>query len=534
MVKGKIPKTLDLSIPEERERALRALLAVKAMSETAKLAKVLRQNPRPHGTFAKSQLLGAYRQFVQEGVLDKDVKLEQRLRGRPVRTISGVAPVAVLTEPYACPGECIFCPEQENAPKSYLDGEPGVLRAIQNKYDPYEQTHVRIRSLEALGHDTSKIELLILGGTWSYYPDEYRKWFLRRCFDAMNEREFPTLRQAIAYNETAKHRNVGLVIETRPDWITPEEIVRLREEGVTKIQLGAQSFDDEILRLNRRGHTLADVQRAMDLLRLAGFKTVLHWMPNLFGATPESDLIDFARLWTDDGLKPDEMKIYPTVLLKNTQLYDLWQAGHYQPYEEEALIALLIACKQTIPPYSRINRLMRDIPAYYIVAGTTKSNLRQIVQQRMTKQAQTCQCIRCREIRGKESVNAVAITLSVISYATHSTQEHFLQYVTSQGRLAGFLRLSLPKSPRNDILIPEIAEVAMIRELHIYGPALALGQQGRGGQHQGLGSQLLEHAATLAREAGFSQLAVIAAVGTRPYYRTRGFTQGVLYPIKTL
>lgn len=535
MVKGNIPKMLDLSIVEERERVLRALLAIQAMSNADKLATVLRRHPRPRGTYAKSQLLAAYRQFVKEGLLKQDPQLSRRLRGRPVRTISGVAPVAVLTEPYACPGKCIFCPEQQGAPKSYLDGEPGVLRAIQNHYDPYQQTHVRIQSLNALGHNTSKIELLILGGTWSYYPDRYREHFLRRCFEAMNEHESETLSAALAYNETAQHRNVGLVIETRPDWITPQEIVRLRREGVTRVQLGAQSFNDSILKLNQRGHTLADTHRAIRLLRLAGFKIVLHWMPNLLGATPESDLADFACLWEDEGLKPDELKIYPTALLKGTGLYDIWQKGEYKPYSEAVLIDLLTRCKQKIPQYNRVNRLMRDIPAHYIVEGTTKSNLRQIIQQRMKKQGLVCQCIRCRETRGKEAVDINNVNFNIVSYDTQSTREHFLQYLTAQGHLIGFLRLSLPREARSEIPIPEIQDVAMIRELHIYGPALALGQQGGvGGQHQGLGSQLLEHAIQLAREAGFTDLAVIAAVGTREYYRNRGFNRGELYPIKKI
>jgi len=447
--------------------------------------------------------------------------------------------VAVLTEPYPCPGTCIFCPEQSDAPKSYLDGEPGVLRAIQNAYDPYAQTHARIQALTAIGHATDKVELLILGGTWSTYPRDYRECFLRRCFDAMNKVESATLDEALQRNETAPHRNVGLVVETRPDSITPEEVLTLRHHGVTKVQLGVQSCDDRILALNRRGHTLDDVRRAVRLLRLGGLKVVLHWMPNLYGATPESDLADFARLWDDPGLRPDEIKIYPTALLAGTELFALWQQGQYEPYAEEALIDLLVRCKTMIPPYSRINRLMRDIPASYIVAGTTKSNLRQLVQATMRTRGLACQCIRCREVRGHklavEALEAIeALTLDVVSYDTGATQEHFLQYLTPEGRLAGFLRLSLPSIPRDTLAIPEIREAAMVRELHVYGPAQALGQRGGAVQHQGLGTQLLDVAAGIAQRAGFRSLAVIAAVGTRPYYRERGFTAGELYPIRKL
>lgn len=540
MVKGGVPETIDLTQASERENVLHLLQALRDLPTSDNdITPILRRFPSRTGTYAKSQLLDAYQRLVQGGALVEDAGIERRLLGRPVRTISGVAPVAVLTEPYPCPGTCIFCPEQHKAPKSYLDGEPGVLRAIQNGYDPYAQTHTRIEALNAIGHATDKVELLILGGTWSAYPPEYRECFLRRCFDAMNQMESATLTEALKRNESAPHRNVGLVVETRPDWITPEEVLALRQQAVTKVQLGVQSCDDCILALNRRGHSLEDVRRAVQLLRLAGLKIVLHWMPNLYGATPESDLADFARLWDDPALRPDEIKIYPTALLEGTDLYSLWKQGQYRPYAEDVLVDLLVQCKTFMPPYSRINRLMRDIPAQYIVAGTTKSNLRQLVQTRLRERGLTCQCIRCREVRGKEiAVGHLQATeelrLEVVSYPTGVTQEHFLQYLTPAGQLAGFLRLSLPYTPRDVLPIPEIREAAMVRELHVYGPAQALGQRGGAAQHRGLGTQLLDAAAEIARQAGFETLAVIAAVGTRPYYRERGFTAGDLYPIRQL
>ena len=552
MVKGGVPRQLDLTLTEERERVLHILHAIAALpADAADYSDILRRYPSPSGTYAKSQLLDAYRQLVQEGVLTPHPALERRLRGRPVRTISGVAPVAVLTEPYPCPGNCIFCPGQQEAPKSYLDGEPGVLRALQYGYDPYAQTAGRIQALTAIGHPVDKVELLILGGTWSCYPPVYQEWFLRRCFDAMNETPSETLREALQQNEQAPHRNVGLVIETRPDFITPEALLTLRESGVTKVQLGAQSLDDRVLTLNQRGHTLAQTRRAISLLRLAGFKVVLHWMPNLFGATLESDLADFTRLWDDPALRPDELKIYPTALVEGTTLYDLWTVGKYAPYAEADLIELLIQCKTRVQPYCRINRLMRDIPADYIVAGTRKSNLRQVVQQAMEVRGLRCQCIRCREVRGqppreprgsseaalegwKDAESGNSFQIADIVYPTDATEEHFLQALNPEGRLAGFLRLSLPQNPRTEIPIPEIREAAMIREVHVYGPAQELGQRGWGEQHRGLGTQLLELAADMARQAGFRELAVIAAVGTRPYYRERGFTAGELYPIRNL
>lgn len=552
MVKGGVPKQIDLTVPDERERVYHILHAVAALSEdTDDYSDILRRYPSPSGTYAKSQLLEAYRRLVAEGALSPRADLERRLRGRPVRTISGVTPVAVLTEPYPCPGKCIFCPAQQDAPKSYLNGEPGVLRALQYDYDPFAQTAGRITALNAIGHPVDKVELLILGGTWSCYPAEYQEWFLRRCFDAMNETESATLQEALLENERAPHRNVGLVIETRPDTITPQTLLELRRNGVTKVQLGAQSLDDRVLLLNQRGHTLAQTQQAVRFLRLGGFKVVLHWMPNLLGATVDSDLADFARLWSDPALRPDELKVYPTALIEGTTLYDLWTTGDYAPYEEADLIELLVQCKALVPPYCRINRLMRDIPASYIVAGTRKSNLRQVVQQTMEARGLRCQCIRCREVRGREMREARGTThagqellgyqegdtgarIEDFTYDTDATVEHFLQVLTPEGRLAGFLRLSLPNAPRTEIPISEIREAAMIREVHIYGPAQELGQRGPGEQHRGLGTQLLEIAAGLAQKAGFRELAVIAAVGTRPYYRERGFVEGELYPIRRL
>jgi elongator complex protein 3 len=493
------------------------------------LTRILRQHPLPDGTIlSKSHILDGYAQWCEREEQTPDPELIKRLRVKPTRTISGVAPVTVLTEPFPCPGECIFCPDVERMPKSYLPDEPGAMRAAAHEFDPYTQTASRISVMDELGHSVDKIELLILGGTWSCYPEEYQTWFVRRCLDAMNEAESPTLEKAQQLNESAPHRNVGLVVETRPDRITSQEVRRLRALGVTKVQLGVQSLDDDILRKNKRGHTVDDTRRAMRLLRLAGFKIVVHWMPNLLGATPESDLADFRRLWEDAALKPDELKIYPTALLENTELYERWQRGEYQPYDEETLVNLLAQCKALIPPYCRVNRLMRDIPSPNIVEGVKKTNLRQIVQRRMKQQGLTCRCIRCREVRGQE-IDAESLQLKSLRYETDATREVFLHYATPDDRLAGFLRLSLPQAQPP---IDELRGCAVIREVHVYGPALELGDRQAGSaQHAGLGTRLIEEAKRIAREEGYERLAVIAAVGTRPYYRERGFERDELYMI---
>jgi elongator complex protein 3 (tRNA carboxymethyluridine synthase) len=485
---------------------------------------------------AQTQIVAAYKELTAQGVIPFERELFERLRMKPTRTISGVAPVAVLTGPYPCPADCIFCPEAKGVPRSYLPDEPAVQRALRAHFDPYKSTRARMDALEAMGHPIDKIELLIIGATWSAYPKKYQEWYVRRCLDAMNEGEpARTLAEAQTKNENAKHRCVGMVIETRPDYINMDEVRRLRWLGMTKVQLGAQSTDDRILEMNRRGHTIEDTRRAVRLLRLAGFKLHLHWMPNLYGATPESDVQDYRNLWDDPALRPDELKIYPCMLIQGTDLYEIWKQGNYRPYTDAELIETLAQAKRFTPPYCRINRVIRDIPAQYIVEGSTQSHLRVVVQREMKARGWQCQCIRCREVRG-ERLEIGELEIRDYSYETDATTEHFLQYVTPTGRLAGFLRLSLPHDdvPREEIL-EETRGCAMVRELHIYGPALELGANEHGkAQHSGLGRKLAEHAMQLARGAGFKRMAVISAIGTREYYRKLGFELGELYMIRPL
>jgi elongator complex protein 3 len=537
-----------LDVDRHGDQLLTIIRQVQAAGEVtpADLSRILARHPRDDGvTFSKHELVRGYGALCEQGVLTFEREMLRRLQMKPTRTLSGVAPVTVLTKPYPCPGTCIFCPADtgQGMPKSYLPDEPGAMRGAYHQFDPFEQTTARMRSLENIGHPTDKIELLILGGTWSAYPADYQEWFVRRCLDAMNERQASSLRQAQGWNESAPHRDVGLVIETRPDWVTPDEIVRLRRLGVTKVQIGVQSLDDAILAANRRGHTVEQTRQAVRLLRLAGFKIAAHWMPNLLGATPESDRADFDRLWTDPALRPDELKIYPCALLADTPLYDEWRRGNYQPYAEETLIQLVADCKTTIPPYCRVNRVTRDIPAPNIVAGSTKANLRQIVQRRMAEQGRTCRCIRCREVR-RARVDAAHLRWETLIYPTDVSLEYFLSAVTPDGRLAGFLRLSLPKrrdrAPLTlykslEVVVDEIANCAMIREVHTFGPALAVGSASDGeAQHAGIGRRLIERAGQIARAGGYRRLAVIAATGTRDYYRRWGFKLGELYMAQNL
>ena len=492
----------------------------------------LRAHPLAQGGYlSKSMLVSAYQEMVALEEMSEDARLLERIRMKPVRTLSGVTTVTVLTKPYPCPGKCIFCPTDVRMPKSYLPDEPGAMRGVEHDFDPFAQVASRLASLDSVGHPTDKIELLILGGTWSSYRRDYQEWFVQRCLDAMNESTSATLAQAQAWNETAHHRNVGLVIETRPDEITPDEVRWLRTLGVTKVQMGAQSLDDRILEMNKRGHDVETTLRATSLLRAAGFKIVLHWMPNLHGATPLSDRADFARLW--EGFCPDEIKIYPNQLLANAELYEYWQRGEFHPYTTEELIDLIADIKPTIPRYCRVNRVIRDIPSTHVVEGNRRTSLRQDVFAEMERRGTRCQCVRCREVRGKP-VHPESLRLDDLRYPAGAAEEHFISFVTPDDRLAGFLRLSLPGDGSPDTGLTDLEHAALIREVHVYGQSLPVGSEQAGAaQHAGLGTRLLQEAERLAAERGYARLAVISAIGTRAYYLERGFERGEFYLVKT-
>jgi len=333
-------------------------------------------------------------------------------------------------------------------------------------------------------------------------------------------------------NESASHRNVGLVIETRPDEITPDEIRWLRHLGVTKVQMGAQSLDDRILEMNKRGHDVECTRHATALLRAAGFKIVLHWMPNLHGATPESDREDFAKLW--QGFCPDELKIYPNQLLANAELYEYWQRGEFQPYTTEELIDLIADVKTTIPRYCRVNRVIRDIPSTNVVEGNRRTSLRQDVHDEMKRRGTRCECIRCREVKGKP-VDLALLKLDDLVYDADHAEEHFISYVTPDDKLAGFIRLSLPSKDASQTQLNDLVGAALIREVHVYGQSLPVGEEKTGAaQHTGLGTNLLHQADQIAKENGFKRMAVISAVGTREYYLERGFERGELYLVKNI
>jgi len=503
--------------------------------------KALRSNPLPggRGFLAKHALVAAYREKVSLGEWEDDPVLLAKIRMKPIRTLSGVTTITVLTKPHPCPGECIFCPSEEGLPQSYLSDEPGARRGVEHAFDPFTQVSSRLKALHEVGHPTDKIELLILGGSWTAYPASYREWFIRRCFEALNQ-ENPnddigevSLADVQKTNSQARHRNVGLVVETRPDLITIENLVEMRRQGVTKMQLGIQSMDDRILQLNKRGHSAEEAEEAICLVRAAGYKVVVHWMPNLLGATPQSDRKDFARLWREGGVNPDEMKIYPCQLLRNAELYQYWERGEYRPYEEQELIDLLADIKPTVPRFCRINRVIRDIPSNHVVEGNRNTSLRQDVDQEMKKRGSSCQCIRCREIR-KGKIDDRNLVLDDQVYKADWAEEHFLSYNTQDDNILGFLRLSLP-SANHFFPVEELQDAAIIREVHVYGQSVELGGESSGSvQHRGLGSSLIEKAAEIALSKGYRKLTVISAVGTREYYAARGFTLTDLYMVRDL
>ena len=541
-------------------------------------------------------------------------ELEERfirsVRMKPRRTASGVATITVITRPHTCSSNCIYCPCDLRMPKSYLANEPACQRAELTFFDPYVQVTARLQALHQMGHSTDKVELIVLGGTWSDYPESYQYWFIKELFRALNEwpsspnhiqerlnwytsfglqnsedalSSFVAEQQAAVFedtatynqafhklydisqphqsawsqmqstydelveqqhvNETAAARVVGLVIETRPDTITPENLRMFRQLGCTKIQIGIQSTRQEILDANQRQMSVAQIKRAFSLIRLYGFKIHSHLMVNLLGATPEADKQDFKTFVTDPGFLPDEIKLYPCALVSGTQLVQKYREGTWQPYAKDELVDVLVQDVLNTPPYVRISRMIRDISATDILVGNKHANLRQMVEQELAAEdvAIRVQEIRFREIN-QQQVRAAELTLQDFVYTTAVSDEHFLQWVTADNKIAGFCRLSLPHWDKltagacdvtaNELLVQP--GQAMIRELHVYGQALSLGSEGMSAQHQGLGQKLLAKASFIAAEAGYTSLNVISSIGTRAYYRAQGFTDAGLYQQKAL
>ena len=487
----------------------------------------------------KSQLLAAYCRLLKNGRIKKNPNIEKILVKRQVRSQSGVTVISVLTKSLPCPGKCLFCPTEKNMPKSYLSNEPAVMRAILNDFDPFRQVRMRLKALAANGHPTDKIELIVMGGTWSYHQTKYQNWFIKRCFDALNGRTSKNLAAAQKKNETAKHRCIGLTLETRPDFINTKEIKKMRELGCTRVELGIQHTDDKILKLNRRGHTSEQSIAAIKLLKDAGFKINLHLMPNLYGSTPAKDLAMFKKIYTDGDYMPDMIKIYPCVVNEFADLYKLYKQKKYKPYTGKQLSELLIKIKKITPPWVRITRLIRDIPEESIIAGNKITNLRQILQDQAKKDGWSCQCIRCREAGHQRNNFQFSIfnfqknsKLVIRKYRASEGMEYFLSLESKDGKvLFAFLRLRI--NSRMKVALPELKGAALVRELHTYGQAMELGATGEV-QHLGLGKKLLAEAEKIAKENGYKKIAVIAGVGVRQYYEKFGYELEGTYMVKDL
>ncbi|HTM68145.1 MAG TPA: tRNA uridine(34) 5-carboxymethylaminomethyl modification radical SAM/GNAT enzyme Elp3 [Candidatus Binatia bacterium] len=499
----------------------------------------------------------AYEKRVADGAARKPA-LERILTRRQVRSLSGVAIVTVLTKPYACPGKCVYCPTEAIMPKSYLSNEPAAMRALLNRFDPWKQVTSRLRALTENGHAADKIELIVKGGTWSAYPWDYQQWFIKRCFDACNafrtgekreggkEKRTYSLAASQHANESAGHRVIGITLETRPDWITPKEVVRLRTLGCTRVELGVQSIDDRILDLTKRGHDVASVVAAAALLKDAGYKTDFHMMPQLPGATPASDLAELRGIFEDPRFRPDMIKIYPCVTVELAELHDWWKRGEYVPYPDAALVETLIAAKTSVPRYCRISRLIRDIPSTSIVAGNAVTNLRQDVQAEMKKRGLRCACLRCREIgRAAQSDATLAKAKPVFfddAYEANGGEERFLSFEDARrNAVFAFCRLRLPPmAPAGDAkdvwdALPAVRGAAFVRELHTYGHLVPIdGRDPEASQHKGLGRRLMAEAERIAKEAGYRTLAVISGIGVRAYYRKLGYRLSGTYMVKKL
>jgi len=494
-----------------------------------------------------AEMLALYKEAVAAGEEAPSLDAELILKKLKTRSNSGVAVVSLLTKPFPCPGRCTYCPTEVNMPKSYLSKEPAAARALANDFDPYAQVTSRLDALVMNGHETGKIEMIVIGGTWSFYHPVYQEEFLAECYRACNNFGLPkdmqtkkgekSLAEMQDDNETAPTRIIGLSIETRPDYITTYEIERLRALGVTKVEIGVQHLDDEILKKTQRDMKIATAAEATERLRNAGFKVVYHMMPNLPGSTPERDIAMFGELFSGEDFHPDMLKVYPCMVLEGSELFETWKQGGFKPYTDEELFRVLVGAKKQVPKYVRIIRVIRDIPATDIQAGSKVSNLRQWLEHDMKRNDWHCVCIRCREVRGMV-VEADKFPLATTEYHTRTGREIFLSFEEAHvGKLASFLRLRLPDNRGEEFAggsLDVLRGAALVRELHTYGRLMPVGTTGTQSQHIGFGRKLLIEAERIAREAGYDKVAIISGIGVREYYRKWGYALEGTYMVKYL
>ncbi|EJN58894.1 tRNA uridine(34) 5-carboxymethylaminomethyl modification radical SAM/GNAT enzyme Elp3 [Halogranum rubrum] len=497
--------------------------------------------------------------------------VQEVTRRKPVRTASGVSPVAIMTSPHMCPhGKCLYCPggpaSEFSSSQSYTGHEPAAARGVQNDYDPYGQVTLRLEQLRHIGHPVDKVELILMGGTMTARSHDYQEWFVKRALEALNDYdvdkrpepaedqsfkpdpqdvEFEYLEDVIAENETADIRNIGTTFETKPDWCDPEQIDRMLDLGATKVEVGVQTTYERINREMHRGHGNQASVDANRRLRDSAFKVGFHMMPGQPGMTKEMCVEDFRQLFENSDWRPDYLKIYPTLVVRDTITYDMWRRDEYQPLTNEDAIEVVSEVMGMIPKYTRLQRVQRDIPADFIDAGVWKSNLRQLAEQRAEEKGIQLRDIRAREVgMNEEDPSEENIELDVMTYESGGGLEHFISFEdTEKDLLVGFCRLRFPSYSHaapgpvqeGDTVRRELKDAALVRELHVYGSEAGIGTADGDWQHKGYGKKLLRKAEDLAADAGFEKVSVISGIGVRQYYRDKlGYHQDGPYVSKRL
>jgi elongator complex protein 3 len=460
------------------------------------------------------------------------------LRRKEARALSGVSVVAVMTRPYPCPhGRCAYCPggPEEDSPQSYTGYEPAAMRGAQNEYDPYRQVKARMRQLETIGHVVDKVDLIIMGGTFPASPRQYQEEFVKGCLAALTDKQSADLAEAKLNAEESGIRNVGITVETRPDCIKRKDVDGMLDLGVTRVELGVQNVYDDIYRLVDRGHTVQDVVDATAYLKDSALKICYHMMPGLPSSSPEKDLEGFRAIFEDPRFKPDMLKIYPTLVVKGTRLYDWWRNGEYTPLTTEDAAELVSKVMEITPPWVRIMRVQRDIPLPRIDAGVDMSNLRQLAEDRLVERGGRCRCIRCREAgHSAKRAESSRVEITHTAYEASGGTEDFIQAEDREAdTLIGFVRLRMPHAP----LRPEIdTHTGLIRELHVYGRMVPVGERRSDAwQHRGWGEALMNEAEKTARERyDMRKMVVMSALGTKQYYTRFGYGKDGAYVSKPL
>lgn len=460
------------------------------------------------------------------------------LRRKEARALSGVSVVAVMTEPYPCPhGRCAYCPggPEEDSPQSYTGYEPAAMRGAQNEYDPYRQVKARIRQLEMIGHVVDKVDLIIMGGTFPASPRPYQEGFVKGCLDALTNIPSTNLAETKLNAEKSGVRNVGITVETRPDCIKEKDVDGMLDLGVTRVELGVQNVYDDIYQRVDRGHSVQHVVDATKRLKDSSFKICYHLMPGLPGSNPERDLEGFRTIFEDPRFKPDMLKIYPTLVVKGTRLYNWWRNGDYTPLTTGEAAELISKIMEVTPPWVRIMRVQRDIPLPHIDAGVDMSNLRQLAEDSLDARGGRCRCIRCREVgHSVKRADSGRLEITHTVYEASGGTEDFIQVEDREAdALIGFVRLRIPHEPSR----PEINDhTGLIRELHVYGRMVPVGERrGDAWQHRGWGKILMAEAEKTARERhDMRRIVVMSALGTKQYYARLGYEKEGVYVSKPL